>query len=410
MERSARWARVHPHEMGQPTVPVYPRRGNGEIPQLYRNPDVTMFQRLEELSLENLYHDLDWWKANVVRVLKNSPGLKKLHLSLSKDSFRQWVSQSLSEAYRDFFDSVCNQYGATSALPLRLESLICGSLVYPRNITSLKRLTELPYLEEVHITNRIEPGFGDEAHSAEAEPEGIVYYAFGPDHSPNLRRFTADICREDVWQFLSTTVRDNPSFARRLAISFQWQHSEKYELASFLRPKPTYPGLPVHFRMLDLELEREALDPDMMMDDENLPEGEEHYPTEKVLDDLVTNDAGVLEGLMVRLPENRWQEHGIDYLDFLEHALPKLVNLTQLAIAVGNFNDIRSMDITEGMLLGAAQRLAVAAPHLRYIKICCQHYRIWRNKDGTVTLDELEDREIGDVELFSHTTFLPTVW
>ncbi len=74
---------------------------------------------------------------------------------------------------------------------------------------------------------------------------------------------------------------------------------------------------------------------------------------------------------------------------------------------------------------------AAAAPQLRYIMVARRpvirsngespatktpvereiarglHWRIWRNREGQVTLERLEDREIADVELFNKRIWAP---
>lgn len=53
---------------------------------IYARPDLTVFAGLEELTLDNLCEELPWWKSQIVKVLMNSPGLRKLQLSLSVDT------------------------------------------------------------------------------------------------------------------------------------------------------------------------------------------------------------------------------------------------------------------------------------------------------------------------------------
>ena len=393
METTARWDRLK-----APGVPVYP--GYRQIPEIYKRPDVAMFSRLEELTLEWLFHDLVWWKSQVVRLLTNSPGLRKLHLSISP-----WQP----DIFRDFLDSVCDEYGQAGALPLRLRSLKCGISVYPRNITLLNKLTNLAYLEEVYVANQIGRLGAYNAYAAFTEPSRVAYHAFGPAHSPNLRRFSTAAYRPEVQAFLCAI--NDTSFARQLAISCGEQTSQNLELAALLRPSHRH--VAAHFRMLDIELQREVMtlreddNDNGDCDDDDDDDDDDEYPIESVLQDLVTDDGGALEGLMVRVPENPEHECGFDDLELLEGAVAKLVNLTQLAVAVGDFADVRGLDVTEEMLVRAAERLAVAAPRLRYVKLCSQHYRIWRNEDDTIRLDELDDDEISDVELFNHSNYLP---
>jgi hypothetical protein len=56
--------------------------------EVYGRPDLTVFCGLEELTLNNLCEELPWWRETIVKVLKNSPELKKLGLSLSAATIR----------------------------------------------------------------------------------------------------------------------------------------------------------------------------------------------------------------------------------------------------------------------------------------------------------------------------------
>ncbi|KAL2020430.1 hypothetical protein VTK56DRAFT_8396 [Thermocarpiscus australiensis] len=370
-----------------------------ESPELHVRPEISIFTGLEELTLHNLYNDLPWWRSQIVQVLRNSPGLRKLHLCISYATIEMKYEQDQPEAYLNFFDRLCDEYGETGSAPLHLRSLRCGRAIYPYELSSLQKLTDLVYLEEVQITNEgvtlVDTDFDVMELYASGERSGIAFEAFGPAHAPNLRRFSAHRYRGDVHNFLCS-IKD-PLFARQLAISFARQgpsccccRKDGHLVTELLRPSPKYPSLPLHFRMVDIELQ-DGLGEDV--------------PVEKVLEDLVSNDAGAIEGLCVHLPENPTAECGFDHLDLLERALPRLVNLTQLYLA---FFDEEAEEPPEEAVRRTVERLAIAGPRIRYVKAYWfNFFRIWRSGDGTIRLEELDFEETFNVELFRHCIYSP---
>ncbi|KAK4039414.1 hypothetical protein C8A01DRAFT_36624 [Parachaetomium inaequale] len=167
----------------------------------------------------------------------------------------------------------------------------------------------------------------------------------------------------DVHDFLAT--RMDPSSARKLAVSCGavWPGRD---MAALLRPDPAYPSLPLHLRMLNVDLVR-TQDP--------------HMPSAKaLLDGLVSGDDGTLEGLAVHLSENPEALSGFDNMDLLVHALGKLVNLTQLAVTLHMDRRQRPapafMEAWSKANREAADILAAAPPGLRYINVAGQSWRV----------------------------------
>ena len=115
---------------------------------------MAVFSGLEELTLENLYEELPWWRAQIFQVLKNSPGLQELKLSLSTKTLARYHHNEEREKYDTFFDKLCGEYGDAVAAPLRLRSLHLGTAVYPFDTGCLVALTDLKFLEEVHVENQ----------------------------------------------------------------------------------------------------------------------------------------------------------------------------------------------------------------------------------------------------------------
>lgn len=177
---------------------------------IYGKPDLTVFTGLEELSLDGLYEELPWWKSQIVQVLKNSPGLRRLELSLSADTLERYDNWKERKKFTNFFDELCEEYGETGSEPLSIQSLKLGSAVFPYEASSIEKLTNLRELEELHIQNgrvSVNGDFDPEAPAVielyiedEDEESGICFDIFGPAHCPNLRRLTAFEYRGDVHQ------------------------------------------------------------------------------------------------------------------------------------------------------------------------------------------------------------------
>lgn len=372
-----------------------------EARKTFGRPDLTVFSGLEELVLHGLYGDLQWWRAQIVQVLKISPGLRKLELSLSARRIALYESTGQREKFDDFFDKLCDEYKETGAEPLQLQTLKLGTAMYPWKLASIMKLIDPYYLQDIFIQNK---GVYQDLdiilmYDSPGEDSGIAFHAFGPGHCPNLRRFTASNYEIDVHKIFASV--DEPALIRQLAMSFS-QMGSPQELAALLRPDQNYPSLPLHPRMLDIDLQRDQV---YLIDDEDEQLPDDEVPTAvEVLEDLVSGDAGALEGLMVHMAEEPDTPGGFQHLDLLANALTKLVNVTQLGIEKYLFHQTRLSDET---LVCGAQILAAAGPRLRYIKVYNHYWSIWRNVEGAIRLDVLEDREISDVELFRENIWVP---
>ncbi|KAH6847098.1 hypothetical protein B0I37DRAFT_374290 [Chaetomium sp. MPI-CAGE-AT-0009] len=360
--------------------------GPGER-ELYRDPDLTVFSGLEELALDYLYEELPTWRFQIAQVLKNSPGLRKLRLSIARTTIVRYAENNDGAKFQNFFGQLCEEYSKTGSAPLRLRSLHLGDAMQPYEADSVKNLTDLDFLEEVYIENDGIWHKGGTPRAVDMGGGDIAFNVFGPDHCPKLRRFNFGVYDENVHQFLANIT--DGSFTRRLAISCR-DMDIGYELAGLLRPNPDYPCRPLHLRMLNIDLERKHAYLDEG-EDENKPAAIE------VLDHLVSGDNGTLEGLAVRLNESRKVPGSFVVLDTLVRYVGKLVNLNQLALLLST--SLYNWMVVEE-LEHIARMLAVAAPRLRYIKVSELYWRIWRNRDGSVRLDRLDRYEVYEVELF----------
>lgn len=365
-----------------------PSRLQLEARDIYGEPDLTIFKGLEELALDNLY--APWWRSQVVQTLQNSPTIRKLALSLSPETIFRYDGRGEIEMFHDFFDQLCDEYGATGAAPLPIQSLNLGTGIYPRRRSGIEQLVNFRDLEDVHVENRGVWSCYDLIlmYDGGKENSGLVFDVFQPTQCPRLRRFTAAQYKPDVHRLLAT--KWDSTSARQLAISFtSIGNRYTYEPAMLLGEADSrHPSLPLHFRMLDIGFDADTT----YLDD--------------VLHDLVSGDDGALEGLVI--PWHRVQtDQGVGFLhlDLIANAVAKLANLTQLRVIPNRWNREEIIGSEETQRI--ADILARAGPRLRYIQIQHRYLSIWRNRDGTIRLEELEDREIDDVELFSRTVWEP---
>lgn len=380
------------HYLGYPESREFSDGPNAEelrAREVYGRPDLTVFRGLEELTLDNLCEELPWWRETIAEVLKNSPELKKLGLSLSTSAIGTAARYGERETFDDFFSDLCGEFWAAGAPPLRLRSLKCGTAIIPDDAESLQSLTDLSCLEEVHIENTGVYYFMDVISMYESDEEsGIAFEALGPAQCPNLRRLTVHEYRGDVHELFAAS--DDPAWTRQVALSVV-DLSEALEPAQLLRSSKKYPSLPLHLRMLDVNLDREGL---YLADDEGRQVPPEDVPTaSQVLEDVVAGDGGALEGLTLHFPRDEGDDSFSGLLESVTNMLPRLTGLAQLSVVLPGVNDDK--------IESTARRLAAAASRVRHVMVQERGWRVWRDRDGTVRLDELEDREISDVELFS---------
>ncbi|KAL2272038.1 hypothetical protein VTJ83DRAFT_1409 [Remersonia thermophila] len=380
--------------------------GTGEEERrLYGRPDLASFSGLRSLALRNLYQELDWWRDQIVTALRQSPDLQHLELSLGLWTVHLYQAENELAKFEHWFDELCNAYTATGAKPLRLRSLRLGFATFPRRSESAEKLADLSCLEDLHITNEGTYFKGQiviDMYNHEDEDSGIAFDAFGPDRCPSLRRFSMAVYHRDVHDMLAQA---DPAWLRNLALSCEGLWGG-WELPGLLRPDPDglYPQLPMHPRMLHMELDRSKVSL-VNYEGEHLP-SEDIPAAKQVLDDLAAGDDGALEGLGVHLKVRRGAgegpadpgEHCFEDLDLLADAVGKLPNLTQLAIVDCKTTYAKERILEEREAEDAARLLAMANPRLRYIQVHRRYWRAWR-EDGNVRLEKLAQLDDAAMEV-----------
>ncbi|KAK4248324.1 hypothetical protein C7999DRAFT_31230 [Corynascus novoguineensis] len=358
--------------------------------------DFSGFGNLQSLVLGELHDGLAQWKHRVARILLGTPGLESLELSLSASTVFLCPRYSVK-----LFDNMCDEYASIGGHPLRLRSLRCGRGIYPMNRVFLSKLTGTSQLEDVQICNApvnwltqtidILYPF-DNCHS------GIVFDAFGPEHCPNLRRFIVSRYQLNVHEYLCAAA-ENPGFARRLAFFLEWPKGFGYGEPSLLfgprerRQDPSrHLALPIQLRAFGVDLERPSIS-----------ETDRYLWRERVFDDIVTSNADSLKGLLIWIQRLRAhlaepfgaEKDASDDIEKLARAVGRLPLLRELALVGCWQEEIQDYP-------GAAQRLAKAVSTLVYVSINEQLWQIQRLHSGEVEVEELEEGEVEDAELFYH--------
>lgn len=411
--------------------------------RLYRSQDLSGFSGLVELTVYNIHDDISRWTRRLARVLAQSPGLRKLSLSLAVDAIARAAHRERYDDYWGFFEELAREYAeapnpkthgnyshhkhhSASPRPLQLRELHCGPGVFPMNESRLRQLVDLSALERVHIENVdvARDAAYLEVYDGVEDRSGIAFATFlDPAACPRLRRFSAAALMPDVWEALCAV--DDRAFARRLAVSFRRQEVGYLELVPLLLPlqrrrtrrqskeyqkvagesgdsdddggEDSYGScLPLSLCMVDLELCRDAADSDFSVDD--------------VLDALVDSCAESLEGLAAHIPGVPETERQVEVLVSLMDALAQLPHLTQLAVGT----ERRYSAPPPGVSMAIAKELAASAPRLRYIRVDGAAWQVSRvnGKRGAgggdgIRLLELDEREQEGVELFAYTVFDP---
>jgi hypothetical protein len=367
--------------------------------------DLGGFHDLREVTLHGLpADDFGWWIPQIVRLLRDSPRLKRLAVGFNRlPSLRDAaLYESKMAASMHAWDDLCDLFGSDGRPPLRLESLWLMGRLYPLRLSSLKKLTDLSHLGDIHLSNASPPW---PSSADEWENELAALEPFTPAHTPNLRRLRVDRYSEAVHEHLCR-LSAHPSFTRNLGIFHRRSHSPLtgFDLAALFRPDPGHPHLPLPLRMVDLDLHRARF---RMHDLAGI-----FVPAAQVLADLASASADSLEGLAVRIPgapagseqtdpwvEAAEEEEGSNEaeacLQSLERVLGRFRKLTQLSVTWQGPGDP-----------GTAERLSLAGPSIRFIQIHVSLWRVWRNDDGSVRLETIKNVEATGVELWRYSMFV----
>ncbi|KAI1358655.1 hypothetical protein F5Y08DRAFT_345489 [Xylaria arbuscula] len=337
---------------------------------LYRSPSFLGFPKIESLHVYNIFDDLRHFREDIVKVIRKAPTLRSLGLSLAIESIARYYNAGYVEQYNGWFDRLCGEYAGSGAPRLQLESLICGTAVYPTRADSLSNFTDLTCLEQVHVENRSVSREGTYISLYDSsEHSGVAFTSFLSNQSRHLRRFSAFQFQGDILEALGGI--DDPN------------------------QDENYPHFPLPLRMVDLDLQRREW--------EELKAGD-------ILNSLVTSQQDTLQGLMVHLPEEAATNEGFAHLDLLGHALGSLPNLDQLVIGMDKFRRARRK-LNNAQLRQSAKLLVMVAPQIRFINIYWMFWKVFRRSDanGTevVVLKELGQAEREQVELWVHTIFRP---
>lgn len=210
-------------EQGNSEYENYWTKDSDRMRHLFYVQDLSPLAGLESLTIENMYGNLHLWPDQLTSILRNSPALRKLRLSVCNNAAIR-CGRSIIHPFDPFwfFTGVCDAYGEAfqgdlTPAPLQLSSLSCGLGVYPTFEASLTKMVDLSSLEVVHFDTRdIED---------DADTHFFVWDEFevflSPQKCPNLRRFSADRLGGSMYARLLELMENNPEYLHRLIVELE---------------------------------------------------------------------------------------------------------------------------------------------------------------------------------------------
>ncbi|KAH7350018.1 hypothetical protein B0T11DRAFT_290396 [Plectosphaerella cucumerina] len=226
-------------EQGNSEHENYWTKDSIKMRHLFYVQDLSPLAGLEALTIDNMYGNLHLWPGQLIRILRNSPSLRKLRLSICNDAAIR-CGRSLVHPFSPFafFDGVCEAYGESSQgnlppAPLWLSTLCCGIGVYPSFEASLIKLVDLSRLEVVHLDTRDIADDGG-THFFVWDDGGsesfILFDVFlSPQKCPNLRRFSADRLGGSMYARLLELKENSPEFLHRLIVELEELDDEEFD-------------------------------------------------------------------------------------------------------------------------------------------------------------------------------------
>ncbi len=311
-------------QMGYLISEPQPEDGRWMERAIYGKPDFTVFSGLEELTLDNLFEEVPWWRSQIVQVLKKSPGMRRLRLSLAANTLFRYQNIENQLQFYNFFDKLCVEYGVVAS-PLHLRHLHLGNAVLPFKLGRIQRLTDMSSLKDVHLENRtlhsdicgrhgVHHLYNDPndrlLDNTDEDDENypyiydgyrdVAFEVFGPVNCPNLRRLTVGTYDGDLDGVLRAAA--DPLWTRRLALSCVSTGYDQQQPAALLLESPALP-----LRMLEIDLNGYYNDSFCSIHQRDCPSlgrargSRSQSPAEQILDRLAQEGHGTLEGLAVRL-------------------------------------------------------------------------------------------------------------
>lgn len=122
------------------------------------------FKNLTRLTLLNMFGELGYWSSWILKLFIQNPTLE--HLSFSIGCFTKWAIRDDDEGlyngalpYHTFFSDLCRKYARKTSVKLALRSLrLDQPIEYPK-LSTLSKLTDTTYLEDIHIATESVPAF-----------------------------------------------------------------------------------------------------------------------------------------------------------------------------------------------------------------------------------------------------------
>lgn len=374
-----------------------------------------LHQNLRQFNYLNMEGNLLEERARVVRVLINCPQLDHLGLSISPRAICEDGLNQRWERYWLWFDELCDKYEEDGGQPLRLKSIFFGEFIFPTRLTSLPKLSDVSYIEQINMDN-LSHLFLCEQDSVSLRPINrlppIAFDTFEPPKCPRLDRFTVNHNSRAVIILLNKFPKTpQPAGARPMAVLlstkyYDWDPRPKNVLLDTLDEAT---GHSLLSRTAHLQLGTKNMDYELLYRGPGteplmLPSVKWHFSlADQTIRILTSPRHRALKGLSVELKD---LGHDITMNSQgwtrLKTTIRQLPCLTELAVntcrepcdclSQGVWDKQKSyLDIDS---------LALDAPGLKFINFRCGYWRVWPQGNGGRLLERLERHEISAVELF----------
>lgn len=403
----------------------YPR----PLPELKCTQNLAPFANLKRLEVLEIYSDFAEQRHNIVSMLLYSPELEVLSLSLSKNEIMRMFSGSTMGDYQHFFYDMCKDFGEKTleraVSPLRLRKLSLGLCVllyqpqvrYPSSQTPgngfadcrypahyLTKLTDLEYLEEVHIHNEwvddgLDPEWIGEQNAA------FAWQTFCPGYCPNLRRLSINRLDEAPAQFLRDL--EEPRILTELVVNSMGNLTFELAVELFEEKTGTYNDTRDGEMRLS-KLGRISRTPNMLAIEQQFPFGETTRLWKELMRCTGLRKLNVCTFLWSDTAIGMYTQMKPSHSQ-LDSYLPDRHQRRQILKTIsklGNLSELclRSEAPYEGdarqLSLAFALQLAAVGKSLRYIKIGEYAWRVQRDGPVVEKVDELDRWETEGIELF----------
>ncbi|KAK4198401.1 hypothetical protein QBC40DRAFT_331534 [Triangularia verruculosa] len=387
---------------------------------LFGQPEFYFFRNLQHLSLRGCFDCLEFSRKELVKLLLHCPNLGEFEIGLFSHAIAHDIRWTYDpefavedfdmcdhrfENFVRFFDRLCDEYAEAGGQPLRLRTLGLYESMWVWKPDSLKKLTDLTYLEEARLNTETINGYVDRWISdlriwrllidgySRLQRLELNFDIFSPTNCPKLRHFIVPRYHESFHRFLCT-FPEEIALSGKLSVLIEaepnaveeWDQHGSARLVGADDPRPT-----------------DALD--------LLPPPQSPFQLARMswatqhgyLRDLAASNGHCLQGLVVHL-DRPTKDRRPDGIETILKPLRDLSCLTQLWVIP------KCRELLQPMLQQAVE-LANAIPSLRHLAIGWYLWEIVGRNDGNAELEVIRktssDWERGGNGLFFSHELIP---